>query len=487
MKDIAALFASRTKLGDIESEAFINSMFFVIRQGLETDRQIKIRGFGTFKIIDVEARESVSVNTGERVVIGSHRKVTFTPDATMKELVNKPFSLFNTVDLNEGVVFDDPDAELLTDADSQETDSDNEYPTVSDYADDAVEEITDETSSSAEQTEMASFDGGKASATEGGAGDEVASDDGASFDDSNEEKRETEEEEKKAETEDGESFGSECFETEDLQTEPSQEAVEPSVPIGDEDTTSLGSAEIVQADEQVETESGTASILQESGESLSQAEDSMEQTIDDDVDEEDQCEAPITSGHKTRNILLYSLLTLVLMVASAYGGMLYGEQVARDNSGCNLEKAALQQASVPTAPCQEASTNGQMLDTAKTDTLKKSKKEDARETETTASREEKDQDNKADKKAGVMQVAAKYAKKDARVRTGAYYIVGTERTVVLKQNESLTSISNRELGPGMECYLEVFNDLHEDSELNAGQTIKIPTLVLKKSVRKGVK
>ena len=460
MKDIAALFASRTKLGDIESEAFINSMFFVIRQGLETDRQIKIRGFGTFKIIDVEARESVSVNTGERVVIGSHRKVTFTPDATMKELVNKPFSLFNTVDLNDGVVFDDPDAELLTDADSQETDSDNEYPTVSDYADDAVEEITDETSSSAEQTEMASFDGGKASVTEGGAGDEVASDNEASFDYSNEEKRETEEEEKKAETEDGESFGSDCFETEVLQTEPSQEAVEPSEP---------------------------TSILQESGESLSQAEDSMEQTTDDDVDEEYQCEAPITSGHKTRNILLYSLLTLVLMVASAYGGMLYGEQVARDNSGCNLEKAALQQASVPTAPCQEASTNGQMLDTAKTDTLKKSKKEDARETETTASREEKDQDNKADKKAGIMQVAAKYAKKDARVRTGAYYIVGTERTVVLKQNESLTSISNRELGPGMACYLEVFNDLREDSELKAGQTIKIPTLVLKKSVRKGVK
>ena len=75
LKEIAALFASRTKLGDIESEAFINSMFFVIRQGLETDRQIKIRGFGTFKIIDVEARESVSVNTGERVVIGDRKSV----------------------------------------------------------------------------------------------------------------------------------------------------------------------------------------------------------------------------------------------------------------------------------------------------------------------------------------------------------------------------------------------------------------------------
>ena len=480
LKDIAALFASRTKLGDIESEAFINSMFFVIRQGLETDRQIKIRGFGTFKIIDVEARESVSVNTGERVVIGSHRKVTFTPDATMKELVNKPFSLFNTVDLNDGVVFDDPDAEQM-DTDSQETDTDNENPSVSDY-DDSVEEITDETSSSAEQTEMTSFDGGKASATEVGA----ASDNEASFDDSNEEKRETEEEEKKAETEDGESVGSDCFETEDLQTEPSQEAVEPSVPIGDEDTTSLDSAEIVHAEEQVETESGTTSLPQENEDSVSQAEDGKEQTTDDDVEEE-QCEMSVTSAHKTRNILLYGLLTLVLMAASAYGGMLYGEQVARENSGCNLEKAALQQTSLPTAPRRVAPTTQQRLDTAKTDTLKKSKKEDARETETTASREDKSQDNKADKKAGIMQVAAKYAKKDARVRTGAYYIVGTERTVVLKQNESLTRISNRELGPGMECYLEVFNDLREDSELKAGQTIKIPTLVLKKSVRKGVK
>ena len=97
LSDIATVLVKKNKLSAKEAEAFVSAIFDVIRQGLETDQQVKVRGLGTFKIIGVEARSSVNVNTGERVLIDGHSKITFTPDNTMKELVNKPFSQFETV------------------------------------------------------------------------------------------------------------------------------------------------------------------------------------------------------------------------------------------------------------------------------------------------------------------------------------------------------------------------------------------------------
>lgn len=105
--DLSRILVENYKLSPREAEAFVSDLFETIKQGLEADSQVKIKGLGTFKIIDVEARASVSVNTGERVLIDSHGKITFTPDAAMKDNVNKPFSQFETVILNEGVDFDD--------------------------------------------------------------------------------------------------------------------------------------------------------------------------------------------------------------------------------------------------------------------------------------------------------------------------------------------------------------------------------------------
>lgn len=107
IQEIAAVLVERNGLKSREAERFAATMFSVIREGLERDGQVKVRGLGTFKIIGVGARESVSVSTGERVVIAGHDKISFTPDATMKELVNKPFSQFETVVLNDGVEFDE--------------------------------------------------------------------------------------------------------------------------------------------------------------------------------------------------------------------------------------------------------------------------------------------------------------------------------------------------------------------------------------------
>ena len=107
IQDISHILVDKNGLGAREAEHFAAAMFSVIRDGLLRDQQVKVRGLGTFKIIEVGARESVSVSTGERVLIAGHDKITFTPDATMKELVNKPFSQFETVVLNEGVDFED--------------------------------------------------------------------------------------------------------------------------------------------------------------------------------------------------------------------------------------------------------------------------------------------------------------------------------------------------------------------------------------------
>ena len=107
IQEIAAVLQQKNGFDKREANSFVTTMFQIIQERLETDGIVKIKGLGTFKMIDVEARESVSVRTGERVVISGHAKVTFTPDATMKELVNRPFSQFETVVLNEGVEFSD--------------------------------------------------------------------------------------------------------------------------------------------------------------------------------------------------------------------------------------------------------------------------------------------------------------------------------------------------------------------------------------------
>ena len=107
IQEIAAVLIEKNGLRKKEAEQFALTMFELIKESLATDRVVKVKGLGTFKVVDIEARESVNVNTGERVLIEGHDKVTFTPDNTMKELVNKPFSQFETVVLNEGVTFED--------------------------------------------------------------------------------------------------------------------------------------------------------------------------------------------------------------------------------------------------------------------------------------------------------------------------------------------------------------------------------------------
>ena len=107
LQEIAARVAKKHNITIKSAESFVSQFFDVVKEGLDADKQVKVKGFGTFKVVTVKPRESIDVRTGERVVIESHDKVNFTPDATMKELVNRPFSQFETVELKDDVDFED--------------------------------------------------------------------------------------------------------------------------------------------------------------------------------------------------------------------------------------------------------------------------------------------------------------------------------------------------------------------------------------------
>ena len=119
---IADAVAKKHKITVKEAEKFVSAIFDVVNEGLKTDKLVKVKGLGTFKVQAVKPRESVNVNTGERVLIEGHEKVSFTPDATMKELVNKPFAQFETVVLNDGVDFADIESKSDNEEKAENTD-----------------------------------------------------------------------------------------------------------------------------------------------------------------------------------------------------------------------------------------------------------------------------------------------------------------------------------------------------------------------------
>ena len=110
-QDLAAELATRTGMQRKDADAFVRAFFDTLGKEIKEEKSVKVKALGTFKMVEVQERESVNVNTGERVLIGGHQKITFTPDSVMKEMVNRPFSQFETVILNDGVDFSDVEKE----------------------------------------------------------------------------------------------------------------------------------------------------------------------------------------------------------------------------------------------------------------------------------------------------------------------------------------------------------------------------------------
>ena len=130
LQDLVELLSEKNDMTKKNADAFLRCMFDLIEEALTNEKYVKIKGLGTFKLTEVDSRESMNVNTGERIEILGHTKISFTPDTTMKELINKPFSHFETVILNDGVELEDTPFDI--------------EPKVEEMADEMVEKIIEE-------------------------------------------------------------------------------------------------------------------------------------------------------------------------------------------------------------------------------------------------------------------------------------------------------------------------------------------------------
>lgn len=421
IQDLSSVLVEKRGLSKKDASNFISEMFDIVQQELEKEKIVKIKGLGTFKIIDVDDRESVNVNTGERVLIEGHGKITFTPDSLMKELVNKPFSQFETVVLNDGVEFEDPKEEVV---EPQDTNGDPSSMALVDFGLGNV------------KADLSSFPV---------IGDDV----------------------KKEETKDTPSGEASSEET------PAEEEV-PVDDIPADDTP----AEETPADDKIAEEPAKQEPVVEESATEEPASDEIR---DEDVVYDDEEE---TSGSKS---WLWMLIGCVVGLACGY---LLGNYFPFINSEPSQpqEKVAPAKPIVkkPVAPAVKDSTATVELPTAESEKPAVESEKPTAEPEKTAAEPEKPaQKTEAASSSAdaTAELSAKYAAKDRRVQLGAYHIVGTAKVVKAKEGETLGKISRRYLGPDMECYLEVYNDLKANDVLKAGQEVKIPKLVWKKAAR----
>ena len=378
--DLCSVLTSKNGLDDKESHRFIKAMFDVIQEGLDEDKIVKVKGLGTFKIIEVDDRESINVNTGERVLIEGHSKLTFTPDSVMKEIVNKPFSQFETVILNEGVDFPEPVVE-----------------------EPAVEDII---------------------------ADEPAE-------------------------------GKEIIVEPQIDNNVAEQSVEEE-PVAEKNVAEEPVAEKPVAEEPVAEEPV--------------AEDSVVEFTDDNDNvqsgEENSVEESVFETSNNNSILrwiLSGVAVLLLILGAAYGGYLYGRYELSEEIAYKQMKADLKTAEITTKKAQVAikkDSVAQEVDATKIGAMSIDNKDES------ANDEAKTETAKTS--------SDKYEDMDIRVRTGAYRIIGEDRTVKAKAGQTVEDIATKLLGPGMSCYVEVYNGLDGKATLKEGQTIKIPKLELKK-------
>ena len=373
--DLCSVLTSKNGLDDKESHRFIKAMFDVIQEGLDEDKIVKVKGLGTFKIIEVDDRESINVNTGERVLIEGHSKLTFTPDSVMKEIVNKPFSQFETVILNEGVDFPEP----------------------------VVEEP---------------------------AAEDIIADEPAE--------------------------GKEIIVEPQIDNNVAEQSVEEE-PVAEKTVAEEPVAEEPVAEEPV-------------------AEDSVVEFTDDNDNvqsgEENPVEESVFEMSNNNSILRWILsgaAVLLLILGAAYGGYLYGRYELSEEIAYKQMKADLKTAEITTKKAQVAikkDSVAQEVDATKIGAMSIDNKDES------ANDEAKTETAKTS--------SDKYEAMDIRVRTGAYRIIGEDRTVKAKAGQTVEDIATKLLGPGMSCYVEVYNGLDGKATLKEGQTIKIPKLELKK-------
>lgn len=450
LNTLGKLLADKSGLSQVEAELFIRKMFDVCNQGLDADKQVKIKWLGTFKVQATKDRESINVNTGERFTIEGRDKLTFTPDNILKEIVNKPFAQFETVVVNDGVDFDEIDEkfgeEQTEDAPEQVIDFLDEEKTATPNPEVVVIESEKEKEKEDELAKQIAIEQAKLERLKQ-----------AQLEQERIQKEKLEKEKQEQERLEQERLEQERLEQEKLELAQQQQAlkavVEPAVPASDESE-----------------------------------------------EEEEEEEESSNSHHIV--IPRYLVVAVCLIVVALIGGMgwfafNYGQMTAqRDHLAMQLNQYHQAPAKkVPAKPAAAPLSQEQKLrQKAMEDSIRMAKTaeavklaensdeesasaEKAKQTEAKAKAEAKEKaKDKAEEKA-TSKIASSQYDKDARVRTGAYRIVGVAQTVTVGAGQTLEQISTRYLGSGMECYVEALNGTNT---VKAGQKIKIPKLELKK-------
>ena len=483
--DFAEELSKRYEIKPEEASDFIGLMFEVLMDELDApDKQVKIKGLGTFKVTSVGARASVDVNTGERIILEGRNKISFTPEVLLRDRVNRPFVQFETVVLNDGVDFSDIDREFEENS-KQVVEEDAKDEAIEENGDEDTEEETLEPDSVEPETEE----------SETTVEPETVD-------------RETEEPETTVEPEtvDRETEEPETTvepETVDQKTEEPETTVEPETV--DQETEDSEPVEPEAVDSDV-LEADTDNSQLETGNSKQETDNSELET------DEPALESLVSVGCKQRNPrLMYWLSTasFVLLVCIGIGMYFLYRQIEEKNraieqlqSRLTVHAATVKDAddkpkSVPVDTVQKKQSEEQLAsaETKEPKVLPNEKAVAAGQAESSAKPELSDKAGSASKpavsvkdKAADKKTPASYSSRptvtapsdynyDVRIRTGAYIIVGTDRVVTVKSGQTLASISKANLGPGMECYVEVYNNR---KQVKAGDKIKIPKLKLKK-------
>lgn len=465
MSILARILAEKNNMTISEAEAFIKQMFDVANGVMQSDKQLKIRWLGTFKVTSVKDRESVDVNTGERIIIGGRDKITFTPDNILKEIVNKPFAQFETVVVNDGVDFSEIDRKFAFEAKEEVSAPSDEQQ----IAEESETSPVDKAESIPVVAEMSDESELKEDVVSGVT---------------------VQVEDLSVVSEEAEVPVSEIKEKEQLLAD----AQEPEQPVVKEVLVQSVTASSVQEETVVSRPEKMATVSQ-----TKQAVPvgNPENTVEEDDEE--------SSSDRKHYFMLprYVISVAVILILLLIGGIgwfafNYGKmQAQRNHLALQLEEmqkvrmakdslAQAQKDDLRTKALQDSARLAQSAEVlngvdeqnaaAQSDSLRKAvaAKEivSKQQTEVAKQKALKEAKQKVE-----VQAASKYDA-DPRVRTGAYRILGVDHSIVAKSGQTLSSISKLYLGPGMECYLEAVNGGAID--VKAGQKIHIPKLALKK-------
>lgn len=494
MSILARILAEKNNMTISEAEAFIKQMFDVANGVMQADKQLKIRWLGTFKVTSVKDRESVDVNTGERIIIGGRDKITFTPDNILKEIVNKPFAQFETVVVNDGVDFSEIDRKFAFEAKEEVSAPSDEQQ----IAEESETSPVDKAESIPVVAEMSDESELKEDVVSGVT---------------------VQVEDLSVVSEEAEVPVSEIKEKVQLHADaqeseqPVSKVREPELP--DAVNQSEQSVAEVKEPEQpvvkeVLVQSVTASSVQEETvvsrpekmAPVSQTKQAVPVGNPENTVEEDDEESSSDRKHYfmlPRYVISVAVILILLLIGGiGWFAFNYGKmQAQRNHLALQLEEmqkvrmakdslAQAQKDDLRTKALQDSARLAQSAEVlngvdeqnaaAQSDSLRKAvaAKEivSKQQTEVAKQKALKEAKQKVE-----VQAVSKYDA-DPRVRTGAYRILGVDHSIVAKSGQTLSSISKLYLGPGMECYLEAVNGGAID--VKAGQKIHIPKLALKK-------